>query len=191
MIWTRALLLIVLTFFPMIPVVLGLRWISTAAVIGILGFWMIDLSWGAWAYAGVFLNLLQWRAWQLHREKLKMSLYMSSPSMAIQNGTSGKAAIGAVIGAIRSLTAGDVAGTCLGVAIAALLLGLQGVLFPNPSVIAQACGHPFLSDEELDHLLERTDYPMLLKFNRLARKNDLSGPMLAAELATFLERQGR
>ncbi len=191
MMWMRAVLLIVLTFFPGIPAVLALPWISTAAVVGLLGYWMMDPSWGAWVYAGVCLNLLQWRAWQLHLNKLRMSLYVSSPSMAIQNGISGKAAIGAVVGAIRGLIAGDAVGTCLGVVIAGLLFGLQGILFPNPSVIAQACGHPFIGDEELSRLLERTDYPMLLKFNRLAQKNGLSGPILAAELANFLERERR
>ena len=191
MIWIKALLLILLTFFPMIPAVLALRWISTAVVVGLLGFWMVDPSWGAWVYAGVCLNLLQWRAWQLHLKKLKMSLYVSSPSMAIQSGTSGEAAIGAVAGAIRSFIAGDVLGGCLGLVIAALLFGLQGILFPNPSVIAQACGHPFVTDEELARLLERTDYPTLLKFNRLTRKNGLSRPKLAAELANFLERERR
>ncbi len=73
-----------------------------------------------------------------------------------------------------------------GVAIAALLFGLQGILFPNPSVVAEACGHPFVTDEELSRLLDTTDYPTLLKFNRLARRNGLSGPILAAELASFL-----
>lgn len=190
-IWIKALLLVVLTFVPMIPAVLAFLWISTAVVVGLLGFWMVDPSWGAWVYAGICLNLLQWRAWQLHLGKLSMSLYVSSPSMAIQNGTSMKAAIGAVVGAIRSLIAGDVAGTCVGVVIAALLFGLQGMLFPNPSVIAQACGHPFVTDEELARLLERTDYPTLLKFNRLARRNGWAGPILAAELANFLERERR
>jgi len=178
----------VLAFVPLIPAVLALSWISTAVVVALLGFWIVEPSWGPWVYAGVCLNLLQWRARQLHLAKLKMSLYMSSPSMAIQNDTSGKAAIGAVLGAIRSLVAGDVAGVCIGVVIAVLLFGLQGVLFPNSSVIAQACGHPFVSDEELSHLLERTDYPTLLKFNRFAKKSGLSGPLLAAELASFLER---
>lgn len=191
MIWIKALLLIVLTFVPMIPAVLALPWISTAVLVGLLGFWMFDPSWGAWVYAGVCLNFLQWRAWQLHLKKLRMSLYVSSPSMAIQNGTSGKAAIGAVVGAILSFIAGDVTGTYLGVVIAALLFGLQGILFPNPSVIAQACGHPFITDEEVARLLERIDYPTLLKFNRLARKNGLSGPILAAELANFVERERR
>lgn len=190
-IWIKTLLLIVLTFFPMIPAVLARPWISTAAVVGLLGYWIVDPSWGAWVYTGVCMNLLQWRAWQLHLRKLRMSLYVSSPSMAIQNSTSGKAAIGAVIGAIRSGIAGDVPGTCLGVVIAALLFGLQGILFPNPSVVAEACGQPFVTDEELARLLERTDYPTLLRFNRLARKNDLSGPILAAELANFLERERR
>jgi hypothetical protein len=191
MIWVKILLLLVLTVLPMVPVVLALPWISTAAVVAMLGFWMVEPSWGPWVYAGICLNLLQWRAWQLHVEKLRMSLYVPSPSMAIQNGTSGEAAIGAGIGAIRSFIAGDVAGICFGVVMAALMFGLQGMLFPNPSVIAQACGHPFVSDEELSHLLERTDYPMLLKFNRLARKSGLGGPILAAQLANFLESEGR
>jgi hypothetical protein len=187
-IWIKALLLIVLTFGPLIPAILALSWISTAAVVALLGFWIVEPSWGPWVYAGVCLNLLQWRAWQLHLAKLKMSVYVSSPSMAIQNGTSGEAAIGAILGAIRSLVAGDVVGISIGVVITALLFGLQGVLFPNSSVIAQACGHPFVSDQQLSDLLERTDYPTLLKFNRFAKKSGLPGPLLAAELATFLER---
>jgi hypothetical protein len=141
-IWIKVLLLIVLCFVPLIPAVLALPRISTAVLVVLLGFWLVERSWGPWVYAGVCLNLLQWRAWQLHIEKLRMSLYVSSPSMAVQNGTSGEAAIGAGIGAIRSLIAGDVAGICLGAVMAALMFGLQGMLFPNPSVIAEACGHP-------------------------------------------------
>ena len=112
---------------------------------------------------------------------------MSSPSMGVQNGTSVEAGIGAVIGAIRSFMAGDIAGTALGVIVAALLLGLQGILFPNPSVISPACGYPFVAPEELSRLLERADYPTLLKFNRRVRRKGLSGPMLAIELASVLE----
>lgn len=171
----------------MVPVVLALPWISTAVVVVLLGFWMVDPSWGPWVYAGICLNLLQWRTRQLHVAKLRMSAYVSSPSMGVQNGTSVEAGIGAVIGAIRSFMAGDIAGTALGVIVAALLLGLQGILFPNPSVISQACGYPFVAPEELSRLLERANYPTLLKFNRRARKKGLSGPMLAIELASVLE----
>ncbi len=111
--------------------------------------------------------------------------------MAIRYGNSGEAPVGAVVAVVRSLIDGDVAGTCVGVGLAALLFGLKGILFPNPSVIAQACGHPFVTDEELARLLERTDYPTLLKFNRLARRNGWAGPILAAELANFVERERR
>ena len=92
MIWMKTLLLIVLVFIPLVPAVLALPRISTGVVGVLLGFWIVEPSWGPWVYAGVCLNLLQWRVWQLHIEKLRMSLYISSPSMAIQNGTSGKAA---------------------------------------------------------------------------------------------------
>lgn len=191
MIWVKALLLIVLAVLPMIPAVLALPWISTATVVALVGFWIVDSSWGPWVYAGICLNLLQWRAWQLHVDKLRMSAYVSSPSMAMQNGTSVEAAIGALVGAIRSFVAGDMAGTVLGVVVAALLFGLQGILFPNPSVIAQVCGHPFVAAEELSRLLEMADYPTLLKFNRHARKNGLAGPILAVELANVLETKNR
>jgi len=188
MIWVKILLLLVLTVLPMVPVVLALPWISTAAVVVLLGFWMLDPSWGPWVYGGICLNLLQWRTRQIHVDKLKMSVYVSSPSMAIQNGTSVEAAIGAAIGAIRSFVAGDISGTALGVIVAGLLFGLQGILFPNPSVITQVCGDPFVAPDELSRLLERADYPTLLKFNRHARKRALSRTMLAVELANVLDR---
>jgi hypothetical protein len=51
--------------------------------------------------------------------------------------------------------------------------------------------HPFLPDDELSDLLERASYPMLLKFNRLAWRSGLAGPLLPAEFANFLESQER
>ncbi len=176
-----------LTVLPFVPAVLALPWVSTLAIVVLVGFWMLDPSWGAWVYAGICLNLIQWRTWQLHVQKLRMSIYVSSPSMGIQNGSSVEAAIGAAIGAVRSFAGGDIVGTALGALVAALLFGLQGILFPNPSVISQACGYPFVSSEELARLLEKADYPTLLKFNRQARRMGISGPMLPVELTKALE----
>ena len=73
-------------------------------------------------------------------------------------------------------------------------LGTESVSRPEflrrsglPSVIAQACGYPFVSSEELARLLDKLDYPTLLKFNRQARRSGVSGPMLAAELMRVLD----
>jgi len=191
MIWAKVLLLLVLAVFPMGAALFALRWISTIAIILSLGFWMLDPSWGAWVYVGICLNLIQWRTWQLHIQRLRMSAYVSSPAMAIQNSSSVKAAVGGGIGAVRSFAGGDIVGVALGVLIAAVLFGLQGLLFPNPSIISQACGYPFVSSEELARLLDKLDYPTLLKFNRQARRSGVSGPMLAAELMRVLEERER
>lgn len=40
-------------------------------------------------------------------------------------------------------------------------------------------------------LLEETDHPTLLKFNRFAQTKSLSKPVLVAELSNFLERERR
>jgi hypothetical protein len=103
----------------------------------------------------------------------------------------GRAAIGAGIGAVRSLVAGDLVGIGLGVVVGAALIGLQGVLFPNPSVILQACGDPFVSSEEILPLLERADYPTLMRFNRHARKSGLLGPLIPLELGRMLDEKQR
>src|SRR2546426_5246996 len=125
MIWVKILLLLVLTVLPGVPVVLALPWISTAVVVVLLGFWMVDPAWGPWVYAGICLNLLQWRTWLLYVDKLRMSMYVFSPSMGIQNGTSVEAGGGAVIGAIRSFIGGDIAGTAIWGIVGAPLFGLQ------------------------------------------------------------------
>jgi hypothetical protein len=48
-----------------------------------------------------------------------------------------------------------------------------------------------VTEEELMRLLEETDYPTLLKFNRFAQTQSLSKPVLAGELNDFLERERR
>ncbi len=120
-----------------------------------------------------------------------MSVYVFSLSMAMQNSSSTWLAIGAAIGAIRSLAGrNDLTGALLGGIVAVLLFGLQAILFPNPTVITQACGYPNVSPEDvpsLMSLLEKADYPTLLKFDREARRAGIFGPMLAAELAKVLE----
>jgi len=192
MILIKTVLLLVLAVLPMVPVVFALPWVSTITTVALVGFWLLDPSWGSWLYVGICLNLIQWRAWQLHVKKLRMSVYVSSPTMGIQNGSSVELAIGGGIGAVRSLVGGDFVGTGLGVVVALLLFGLQGILFPNPSVILQACGDPFVSSEELLPLLEKADYPTILRFNRHARKVGILGPLLPVELGKVLdEKQGR
>lgn len=187
MILTKIVLLLVLAVLPRVPVVFALPWVSTISTVALVGFWLLDPSWGSWLYVGICLNLLQWRTWQLYVKKLRMSVYVSSPTMGIQNGSSVELAIGAGIGAVRSLVGGDFVGTGLGVVVALLLFGLQGILFPNSSVILQACGDPFVSSEELLLLLEKADYPTLLRFNRHARKVGILGPVVPIELGKVLD----
>lgn len=191
MILVKIVLLLVLAVLPMVPVVFALPWVSTITTVVLVGFWLLDPSWGSWLYVGICLNLMQWRAWQLYVQKLRMSVYVSSPTMGIQNGSSVELAIGAGIGAARSLVGGDFVGTGLGVVVALLLFGLQGILFPNASVISQACGDTFVPPEELLRLLEKADYPTLLRFNRQARKVGILGPMLPVELTKVLEEKQR
>ncbi len=132
MIFVRVLLLPVLAILPLVPVVFTLPIIRTIAVIGLLGFWMLDPSWGSWVYVGICLNLMWWRAWQLYIQRLSMSIYVSSPSMGMQNSSSVWLAIGAAIGAIRSLAGGDFTGVVLGGIVAMLLFGLQGNSLSQP-----------------------------------------------------------
>src|SRR5574337_538082 len=187
----KLLLLITLAIVPMVPVVFALPGVSTVVVVGLVGFWVLDPSWGPWLYVGSCLSLMQWRAWEIYVKRLKMAKYVFSPSMHIQNRSAVWLGIGAVIGSIRSFAGGDLIGGVLGGLVAVLLLGLQGILFPNPTVISRACGHPMVAVEELSRLLEKTDYPTLLKFNRQARRKLISGLMLASELARMLEENER
>lgn len=187
MIMVKILLLLVLAVLPVVPVVLAMPLVSGVLVVGLVGVWMVAPSWGPWLYVGSSLSLIQWRAWQLCVKRLRMSIYVSSPSMGTQNSSSVWLSIGAAIGGIRSFVGGDLTGAVLGGLVAVLLFGLQGILFPNPAMISQACGYPMVSSEELVRLLEKADYPTLLRFNRQARKAGIFGPMLAVELARLLE----
>lgn len=57
MIWMKVLLLIVLAVVPMIPVVLALPRISTAAIVILLGFWIVEPSWGLRRWLEVVINI--------------------------------------------------------------------------------------------------------------------------------------
>lgn len=185
MILTKIVLLLVLAVLPMVPVVLALPWVSPVTTVALVGFWLLNPSWGSWLYVGICLNLMQWRVWQIYVKRLRMSVYVSSPSMAIQNSTSMWLSIGAVIGGIRSFAVGDLTGTVLGGLVALLLFGLQGILFPNPSLIWQVCGGFMLPSDEVERLVENLDYPTVLRLNRQARK----GGIQAEELARILGRR--
>ena len=85
MIAVKIALLVLLTVIPLTPVLLSLPVISVAVVIALAAAWLINPSWGPWIFVGSSLGLIQWRVWQLYLQHLKMSVYVSSPSMAIQN----------------------------------------------------------------------------------------------------------
>jgi hypothetical protein len=194
MIIAKLLLSLVLAFLPLVPVVFTVPIIRAIVGIALLGWWMLDPSWGAWVYAGICLNVMQYRGWHLYVGKMRMSAYVLSPSMKMQNSSSVWLGIGAVIGGLRSLALGDPAGVVIAGLVAALLFGLQALLFPNPRIIVQACGYPFVSSEcvsSLLPLLEKLDYPTLLRFNRQTRKAGIpGGPIIAAELAKLLDEKG-
>ncbi len=186
----KVILFFVVVIFPLVPALFAIPWVSTAAIIALVAFWILEPTWGPWLYLGICLNLMQWRAWQLYIHKLKMSVYLFSPAMATQNASSLRLSIGAAVGVLRSLIDGDVAPAILGALVGLLLFGLQGILFPNAEVIAQGCGYPNLSPEDapsFTRLMEKADYQTLLNFNKRARKLGLFGPMLAVELAKVID----
>ena len=85
MIAVKIALLVLLTVIPLTPVLLSLPVISVVVVIALAAPWLINPSWGPRIFVGSSLGLIQWRVWQLYLQRLKMSVYVSSPSMAIQN----------------------------------------------------------------------------------------------------------
>jgi hypothetical protein len=201
MILYKLLLVLALAFTP-IHLIFARKLPSWIVLACLIGFWLLYPEWGPWVYAGVCLNLIQFRAWLIYINRVDMATYVFSPSMAIQNGSSLELAIGAVVGGIRSFIGGDLTGAIMGGVIAGLLFFLQGILFPNNSVILQACGDPMVDIEKLTdpsaqgkaiqeimRLLEKVNYPALLKFNRQMRRDSPSvcGPMLTRELAQWLE----
>jgi hypothetical protein len=188
MIAIKIALLVALVFVPVTPVLLSLPLISALVIVGLTAAWLLAPSWGAWIFVGSSLGLIQWRVWQLYLQRLKMSVYVSSPSMAIQNRSAVWLGIGAAIGAVRSYVAGDIGWTVVGALIAVTLFASQGVLFPNAAVISQACGYPLVSLEELQSLLDRLDYPTLLAFNKESRRAGALGMNLGAYLDGTLRR---
>ena len=183
MITVKIVLLLLFTVVPVVPVVLALPFVSTLFVLGLVAAWLAAPSWGSWLYVGSCLGLMQWRAQELYLSRLRMSVYVSSPSMAEQNSASVWLAVGAAVGGIRSFAGGDMTWAVLGGLVALTLFGLQGILFPSPAMISQACGYPMVSLTELQLLLDKIDYPTLLRFNREARKSGGFGK----DLARFLE----
>jgi len=187
MVAVKIALLVLLTLVPVTPVLLSLPVMSVVVVVALAAAWLLIPSWGPWIYVGGSLGLIQWRVWQLYLQHLKMSVYVSSPSMAIQNRSAVWLAVGAAAGAIRSFAAGDIAWTVIGALLAILLFGLQGVLFPDAAVISQVCGYPLISLEELQSLLDRVDYPTLLAFNKASKKSGGFG----MDLSHYLDKQAR
>ncbi len=176
------LLLVLLLAIAPVNAILALPLVSPAAVVAVIAFWLLVPAWGPWLYVGTSLGLMQWRAWQLHVRRLRMSTYVHSPSMMIQNSASMWLSIGGVIGAVRSFVGGDFVGVVLGGLVAVLLFGLQGVLFPNQRLIWQVCGGFALLADEVEHLLKNLDYQTVLRFNRQARKGGISPKELARVL---------
>ena len=183
MIAVKIILLLLFAVGPVVSVVLAMPFVSTLFVLGLVAAWLAAPSWGSWLYVGSCLGLMQWRAYLLYLSRLRMSVYVSSPSMAEQNRASVWLAAGAAVGGIRSFAGGDMTWAVLGGLVALTLFGLQGILFPNPAVISQACGYPTVSLTELQLLLDKIDYQTLLRFNREARKSGAFG----MDLARFLE----
>ena len=107
--------------------------------------------------------------------------------MAIQNRSAVWLAVGAAAGATRSFAAGDIAWTVIGMLLAIFLFALQGLLFPNATVISQVCGYPLISLEELQSLLDRVDYPTLLAFNKASKKSGAFG----MDLSDYLGKNAR
>ena len=193
MITVKIVLLLLFAIGPVTAVVLAFPFVSTLFVLGLVAAWLVAPSWGPWLYVGTCLGLMQWRAHLLYLSRMKMSVYVSSPSMAEQNTASVWLAVGAAVGGIRSFAGGDMTWAVLGGLLALTLFGLQGILFPSPVMISQACGYPMVSLTELQLLhrqpatlqllLDKIDYPTLLRFKREARKSGGFG----TDLARFLE----
>jgi hypothetical protein len=187
MIVLKLALLVLLVFVPLTPVLLSLPLLSTLVVAALTAIWLLVPSWGGWIFVGTSFGLIQSRVWQLYLQRLKMSVYVSSPSMAIQNRSAVWLAIGAAVGAIRSGIGGDIGWAVVGALLAITLFASQGILFPNAAVISQACGYPLVSLDELQSLLNRLDYPTLLAFNKESRRAGAFG----VDLDTYLKKRAR
>jgi hypothetical protein len=114
MIAVKIVLLLVFAVFPVVAVVLAFPLVSTLFVLGLVAAWLAIPSWGPWLYVGCCLGLMQWRAELLYLSRTRMSVYVSSASMAEQNSASVLLAVGAVVGGIRSFAAGDTTWAVLG-----------------------------------------------------------------------------
>ena len=158
--------------------------LSALVVVALTAVWLLVPSWGGWIFVGTSLGLMQWRVWKLYVQRLAMSVYVYSPSMAIQNRSAVWLAIGAAIGAIRSGIGDDMGWAAVGALLAVTLFASRGLLFPNAAVISQACGYPLVSLEELQSLLKRLDYPTLLAFNKESKR----AGGLAGDLTAYLDR---
>ncbi len=193
MITVKIVLLLLFALFPFAAVMLAFPFVSPLFVLGLVAAWLAAPSWGPWLYVGTCLGLMLWRAELLYLRRMRMPVYVPSPTMAIQNTASVCLAVGAAVGGIRSFAGGDITWAVSGGLVALTLFCLQGILFPSPLMISQACGYPVVSLTELQLLhrqpatlqllLDKIDYPTLLRFKREARKSGGFG----TDLARFLE----
>jgi len=183
----KGLVLLALAVLPATYNVLGMLLLRGVVVLGFLAAWIVVPSWGSWLYVGSSLSLLLWRPWQLYGKRVSMSVYVSSPRIGVQNGSSVWLAIGAVIGGVRSVVGGDLTGAVLGGLVAMLLFGLQGLLFPNQALVLRVCGAGVLSSAEVERLLANMDYAAVLRFNQQARKGGISPEEFAR---VWREREG-
>jgi hypothetical protein len=179
MILVKGLVFLTLAVLPATYNVLGMLLLRGVVILGFLAVWMVTPSWGPWLYVAASLSLALWRLWQLYVKRISMSVYVSSPRVAVQNGSSMWLAIGAILGGVRSLVAGDLTGAISGGLVALLLFGLQGVLSPNQVFILQVCGAAVLSSTEVERLLGNMDYATVLRFNRQARRGGISAQEFA------------
>ena len=83
-----------LYFAPLTPVLLAMPLLSALVVVALTVVWSLVPSWRGWIFVGTSLGLMQWRVWKLYVQRLAMSVYVYSPSMAIQNRSAVWLAIG-------------------------------------------------------------------------------------------------
>jgi hypothetical protein len=137
MLWIKIVLMLVLIFLPS-HLILTLPFVSSAAVLLVVGFWMVVPGWGPWIYAGICGSLIQWRIWLISQEygwrsflrrPRSVAVDRRSPSLINQNVASAWLMFGGIAGAVRSWYAADGLGALVGVIVGIALLLLQGILF--------------------------------------------------------------
>ncbi len=185
----KLLLLLVLAVVPVLSLVFAVPMIRGIAIAGLVGFWMLVPSWGPWVYGGFCANLLQWRAWLRHVARVRMAVWVASPSLERQNSSALWLAIGAAVGCLRSLASKDLAGAVLGGLVAGLLFGLRGMLFSSSGKAPQISGYPVVSEKELVGQAEKTDDATLIQLKSEVRWAGLFGRALGLTLVQMKEKE--